>query len=66
MNDDTRNNTNNRPVYLNNYTTPDATVFDWSTPTAAAATAACTIVPDAHISPSGENITPSHFSNEHY
>ena len=67
MNNDTCNNATDRPVSLNNEATSDATVFPSSAPapTVSAVTfsgAASTIVPDAHIPPSGQKQHTEPFS----
>ena len=57
MNDDAHDNNTDQPISLNNEATLDTAVFTCANPapTAGAGTgAASTIVPDAHISPSGK------------
>ena len=55
LNDDACNNAINWPVSLNNEATPYNAVFSGAAPTSTSATdVASTIVPDAHIPPSGQ------------
>ena len=57
MNNDSQEDATNEPIYLNNEATPGASVLNGAAtdPTIATAAAAAnsTIVPDAHIPPSG-------------
>ena len=65
MNNYVRNESTNRPVSLKNETTPDTAIFSVFTPTPTSSTAvvaASTIVPDAHIPPSGQKQHTKPFS----
>ena len=65
MKNDACNGTTNWDIYLKNEANPDTTIFSGTSPVPAAADAvatASTIIPDAHIPPSGQNQHTNQFS----
>ena len=63
MNDDARNNATKQPASLKNEATPDTAVFAGAAPPPTySAAASSTIVPDAHIQPSGQKQHANPFS----
>ena len=63
MNDDTHSDAADPPFYLNNEANPDSAVFSGAAPApTAAALTTSTIVPHAHISPSGQKHHTKQFS----
>ena len=66
MNDDARNEDTDRPFNLNNEANPDTAIFSGAAPdptATVAAAAASTIVPNAHITPSGKKQHTNPFSS---